>query len=232
MKSGVAAMCYALKAVEKAGFGLRAPVTLEVVIEEECTGNGTLACINAGYDADAVLIPEPFGPTICTNQIGVFWFKVIINGIATHPSTSTSGVNAIEKCYPIIKALRRLEMEVNQDVHPAYKGMERPINLNIGMIKGGDWPSSVPAMAEIHGRFGYFPGKTFVEAQQGLVEAVKKAAKEDDWLSKNQPQVEFYGLRHNGFSIERNLPAFRILANPKPPLSVHQLKICTGLTSG
>ena len=102
-------------------------------------------------------------------------------------------------------------MEVNQDVHPAYKGMERPINLNIGMIKGGDWPSSVPAMAEIHGRFGYFPGKTFVEAQQGLVEAVKRAAKEDDWLSKNQPQVEFYGLRHNGFSIERNLPAFRTL---------------------
>jgi acetylornithine deacetylase len=211
MKSGVALMCYAQKAIEKAGFGLRAPVTIEVVIEEECTGNGTLACINTGYDADAVLIPEPFGSTICTNQVGVFWFKVTIDGIAGHASTSTSGVNAIEKSYPIIRALRQLEAKTNQDFHPAYKGMERPVNLNIGMIKGGNWPSSVPAMAEIHGRFGHFPGKTSGEAQQSLIEAVKKAASEDDWLSENQPKVEFYGLRHNGFSIERNLPAFRIL---------------------
>ena len=65
MKSGVAAMTYALHAVERAGFGLRAPVTLEAVIEEECCGNGALACLAAGYDAEAVLIPEPFGPP-CT----------------------------------------------------------------------------------------------------------------------------------------------------------------------
>ena len=38
MKAGVAAMTYAFHAVEKAGFGFNAPVTLEAVIEEECTG--------------------------------------------------------------------------------------------------------------------------------------------------------------------------------------------------
>ena len=40
MKAGVAAMTYALHAVDKAGMGLRAPVTIEAVIEEECSGNG------------------------------------------------------------------------------------------------------------------------------------------------------------------------------------------------
>ena len=77
MKAGVAAMTYALHAVERAGFGLRAPVTLEAVIEEECCGNGALACLEAGYDAEAVLIPEPFGPTLYTAQVGVLWFKVV-----------------------------------------------------------------------------------------------------------------------------------------------------------
>ena len=39
MKSGVAAMIYALYAIKKAVFGLNAPVTIEAVIEEECSGN-------------------------------------------------------------------------------------------------------------------------------------------------------------------------------------------------
>jgi acetylornithine deacetylase len=62
MKSGVAAMIYAAYAIGQAGFGLAGPVTLEAVIEEECSGNGAFACLKAGYDAEAVLIPEPFGP--------------------------------------------------------------------------------------------------------------------------------------------------------------------------
>ena len=68
MKAGVAAMTYALAAVEKAGLGLKACVTVEGVIEEECTGNGALACLLAGHDAPAVLIPEPLGLAILTHQ--------------------------------------------------------------------------------------------------------------------------------------------------------------------
>lgn len=41
-------MTYAAYAIGEAGFGLAGPVTLEAVIDEECSGNGTLACLNAG----------------------------------------------------------------------------------------------------------------------------------------------------------------------------------------
>ncbi|NCC25905.1 MAG: M20/M25/M40 family metallo-hydrolase, partial [Deltaproteobacteria bacterium] len=71
MKSGVAAMATALRAVSAAGLGLRAEAMLEAVIEEENSGNGALACRVAGFDAQAVLIPEPFGPTMLTAQPGV-----------------------------------------------------------------------------------------------------------------------------------------------------------------
>jgi acetylornithine deacetylase len=211
MKAGVAAMIYAVHAVRKAGFGFKGPVTIESVIEEECSGNGTLACFYAGYDAQAVLIPEPFGPVILTHQVGVLWFKIMIQGVSTHVREASSGVNAVEKCYPLIRALRELEAEMNREAPPAYQTIDHPLNLNIGIIHGGDWPSTVPARAEFHGRLSYFPGKTFEEIKQKIIQAIDTASQNDPWLSKNSPLVEFYGFRSDGHSLSRNLPAFNVL---------------------
>jgi len=211
MKSGVAAMTYAVHAVEKAGFGFKAPVTIEAVIEEECGGNGALACVAAGHDAEAVLIPEPLGLAILTAQLGVLWFKVSLAGVPRHVAEATAGVNAIEKCIPLIAALRALEAEMNQDIHPVYRDIAHPINLNIGVIKGGDWPSTVPAAAEFHCRLSFFPGTTFDQTRQRILDTIARATRQDPWLAKNQPQVEFYGFRSQGHVAERNQPAFNTL---------------------
>ena len=211
MKSGVAAMTYAVHAVEKAGFGFKAPVTIETVIEEECSGNGALACVAAGHDAEAVLIPEPMGLAILTAQLGVLWFKVSLTGVPRHVHEAQAGVNAIEKCIPLIAALRDLEAEMNQEVHPIYEGIQHPINLNIGIIKGGDWPSTVPAAAEFHCRLSFFPGKTYDQTRQRIVDTIAQATQADPWLAENQPKVEFYGFRSEGHVVDRNQPAFNTL---------------------
>jgi len=212
MKSGVAAMTYAVHAVEKAGFGLKAPVTIETVIEEECTGNGALACLEAGYDADAVLIPEPFGPTILTNQLGVLWFKISVRGVPVHVQSAVAGTNAIEKSYHVIKALRGLEAELNRtNIPPEYSDVSHPLNLNIGIFKGGDWPSTVPAAAEFHGRLSFFPGVSYGDICERIVETVQTAAKQDPWLAENPPVIDFYGFRSEGHSLAPDLPAFSML---------------------
>jgi acetylornithine deacetylase len=212
MKSGVAAMVYALHAIKKAGFGLKAPVTINAVIEEECCGNGALACVLAGHDADAVLIPEPFGPTILTHQVGVVWFKIVAKGVPSHVLAAQSGTNAIEKMYPLIIGLRQLESELNSSNIPEpYDKIQHPINLNIGIIKGGDWPSTVPAEAEFHARLSYFPGISFQEIKQQIVQAVERVSKADPWLSDNPPAIEFYGFRSDGHSISKDLPALQTL---------------------
>jgi acetylornithine deacetylase len=213
MKSGVAAMIYAVQAVKKAGFGLNGPVTIETVIEEECSGNGALACLDAGLDAEAVLIPEPFGPTILTSQVGVAWFKVTLNGVPKHVLDTHSGVNAIEKCYPLFKALRRLEEELNRETHPAFVEVRHPANLNIGIIKSGDWPSTVPASAEFHCRIGFLPGTNYGKVQKLVKQAIAQAAADDNWLADNQPIVEFYGFRSEGHYQNLNLPAFKQLSD-------------------
>jgi len=71
MKGGVAAMIYAVRALREAGIQLAGDVMLETVIEEECTGNGTLAARARGYEADVAIIPEPLGQTALEAQVGV-----------------------------------------------------------------------------------------------------------------------------------------------------------------
>lgn len=214
MKSGIAAMTYAAHAVNKAGFGLCAPFCLTAVLEEECCGNGALACLAEGYDAEAVLIPEPFGPTILTDQLGVLWFKVRLAGKSTHVLDARGGINAIEKCYPLIQALRELENELNSEHIPAaYASKDHPINLNIGIFEGGDWPSTVPSDAVFHARLAFFPGMPFENVAEKIRLAIDRAAGNDPWLQENPPIVEFYGFRSEGHSVPRTLPALTTLDN-------------------
>lgn len=214
MKAGVAAMVYALKAVEIAGFALKGDVTLETVIEEECCGNGALACLDAGYDADAVLIPEPFGPTILTHQLGVMWFKIKVEGAPSHVLNTQAGANAIEKLYPIINALRKLEHEMNEEPRAqGYEDHPHPLNFNVGEISGGDWPSTVPAFAEIHCRMGFYPGQTYESICKRIVRGVREAAAADKWLAANQPKVEFYGFRSKGHSIDPSNTVLQALSD-------------------
>ena len=213
MKSGVAAMSYAVKAIDAAGFGLNAPVTIETVVDEECCGNGALSCLQAGYDADAVLIPEPFGPTLYLAQVGVLWFKIHIRGKPVHVLSAAAGTNAIEKSFPVIQALRTLEAELNEEnVPPVYADIPHPLNLNIGIFSAGDWPSTVPAQAEIHGRMSYFPGTGFSEIAARIEATVAAAAKQDDWLREYPPEVSFYGFRSDGHIASAAHPVLKTLA--------------------
>lgn len=212
MKAGVSAMIHAVRAIDLAGLGLAAPVTIETVVEEECCGNGALACVDAGYDAEAVLIPEPFGPTILTSQVGVLWFKVGIRGKPVHVYEAPAGTNAVEKAFILIQALRRLEAEINQaDVPQAYADLNHPLNLNIGIFDGGNWPSTVPAAAQFHGRLSFFPGTPFTQVRERILDTIARASEKDDWLSQYPPEVEFYGFRSEGHTVPRDLPAFSLL---------------------
>lgn len=212
MKAGVAAMAYALAAVERAGFGLRGEVILEAVIDEECSGNGALACIDAGFDADAVLIPEPFGPTVLTDQVGVLWFKVSVRGKAGHVLATEAGANAIERCHPLILALRKLEREMNEEPRPAaYAPHPHPLNLNIGIISGGDWPSTVPARAEFHCRLSFYPGTPCEAVRARVEECIAACAGQDAWLRENPPRVDFYGFRSDGHSLSADAPMLEVL---------------------
>jgi acetylornithine deacetylase len=214
MKAGVAAMILAVEAVRMVGVGLRGDVTVESVIEEECTGNGTLACALAGFTADAALVPEPHALEASQATVGVIWFRVRTRGRASHVLAAEAAVNAIEGMYHVIDALRRLEAELNADErHPYYRQHPHPINLNIGTIRSGDWPSTVPSDCAIECRLACQPGMTVDEIQARVRAAVHTLTHRDDWFAQNPPLVEFFGFRAEPSVVDPSSPAMRVLAD-------------------
>ena len=170
MKAGLVANLYALDALRDAGYQPAADVYIQSVVEEECTGNGALSCLQRGYTADAALIPEPFDEKLVTAQVGIIWMQVYLRGTPVHAMQTSSGVNAIEAAIPIIAALRQLEETWNVDKpkHARFEHVEHPLNLNIGRIQGGDWPSSVPAWCCFDVRMGIYPGQDIDAAREEI----------------------------------------------------------------
>ena len=76
--------------LEIAGSAFQAHV--QSVVEEECTGNGALACLVEGYRADAAVIPEPV-PGVLTCQVGVMWVSLEVLGKPVHAMRVSEAVS-------------------------------------------------------------------------------------------------------------------------------------------
>lgn len=203
MKAGLVANLFALDALSHLGYQPAADVYFQSVVEEECTGNGALACLHRGYRADAALIPEPFNEQLVASQIGVIWFQVHLKGVPVHVLEAASGSNAIEAAVPLIRALRGLEKDWNQTQykHPRYAHIDHPLNLNIGKIEGGDWASSVPAWCCFDARMGIYPGQDIQAAKSKIEACINEAADNDPYLRKNRPEIIYHGFIAEGYAL-------------------------------
>jgi len=206
MKAGLASNLFALDALRSCGFAPAADVFFQSVVEEECTGNGALACLQRGYKADAVLIPEPFAESLVTAQVGVLWFQVHLKGLPTHVAYAGSGSNAIEAAVPLIQALHQMEARWNTDdaKHPDYAHVHHPLNLNVGRIEGGDWTSSVPAWCVFDVRMGLYPGQNMALAKSEIESVLMAAAQENDFLRNSMPQIVFHGFQAEGYALSED----------------------------
>lgn len=214
MQAGVAAMIYAVQAIKQAGYRIASPLTVQTVVEEECSGNGALACLHQGYGGDFVLIPEPFGPTLLAGQVGVLWFKLGVRGKPVHVQATSTGINAIEKLQRLTPWLQDLEAELNEQHRQGpYLNIDHPFNLNIGTISGGNWPSSVPAFAEMEGRIGFPPGMTATDIMQRVSDCIEKACLKDPVFADERPVLRFHGFRSEGHLVDLDNPGIELLSH-------------------
>ncbi len=208
MKAGIAAFIMAFKALKSLGLQPAAPVYLQSVVEEECTGNGALACVARGYRADAAVITEPFNHSLQVAQIGVVRCEVEVTGRPAHVLDTGAGINAIEAAYRILSHLKRLETAWNhpEGRHPAYAGHHHPYNLNVGRIDGGEWASSVPTRCRMELRFGFPPGRAASDVSAEIEHAVADACRTDSALAGITTRVLFRGFQAEGCTIDPDHP--------------------------
>lgn len=196
MKAGLIANLYAVKALTRAGYRPRGHVMLQAVIDEEAGGTaGTLACLLAGQRADAIVCTEPHSLNVTIAHAGVAYFRVHVEGRAAHAGQANRGINAIVKMMSVVAALeqlggrRALEMR-----HPLIDvGGGQSCHLNIGTMRGGEWPSSVPGSAVIECRIGFVPGETLAGVRRQVEGAIAQAVAGDPWLDQHPPRVEWFG---------------------------------------
>ncbi|WP_366554955.1 ArgE/DapE family deacylase [Aquibaculum sediminis] len=215
MKAGLGLMLYAYDAIVRAGYAPAAPIHFQSVVEEECTGNGALACLQRGYKADCALIPEPIEPILLRAQVGLIWFQVHVSGDPQHASGyQDAGSNAIEKAFGVWQQLKELEKDWNarKVEHPLYKDHPHPIRFNLGNVSGGEWTSSVPAACTIEVRVGVYPGWKLEDARAEIEACVRQAAMSDPYLSNNPPTVEYHGHMAEGYVLENAEEPEKILA--------------------
>jgi len=169
MKGGFAMGLLAVAALRRAmPDALAGELSFLSVIEEECTGNGTLAACRAGVLGDAAVLLEPTGLGLLLGGTGIVWAEIEIDGVAAHAESADRAVNPVRFVPAILRALAGLEDELNQPGDdPAFDGLPRPYNVNVGTVAAGDWPSSVPALARMGVRVGFPRRWTPGEASTG-----------------------------------------------------------------
>lgn len=204
MKAGIVAYCQAFVALKDLGYQPAAKVILQSVIEEECTGNGALACLDAGYSADAAVIPEPFGQSCLVAQLGVIWFQLKLTGKPAHVLDAASGSNVFDSLYVITNKLKALEEEWNKQEHRhhCYSEHDHPINFNLGKVHGGDWASTVACYCEADFRVGFYPGMSLEYVKEKLQQTIDDA----DIASDIEVELCYTGFQAEGCEINEEAP--------------------------
>lgn len=237
MKAGLAAGLMAFAALARAGLAPAAELQLQAVIEEECTGNGALATMLATPQPEAVLIPEP-GPgwaAIYTAEVGVVWAWITVTGRPAHVRESGAGVNAIEAAIAIAARFKAYEDELNRAgrIHPAFRGIARPVAVNLGTIEGGEWNSSVPARCRLGLRVGVMLGQSAAETKAEVARLVAEAAA-DPALRGARIALSWGGFVADPCAFDRTSPIARLVERNFAEAGGGTLRpyAATGLTDG
>ena len=89
----------------------------------------------------------------------MLWFRVRVAGPSGPRGRRARGTERDRGRLPDHRArCATLEAELNVDPPAPYDGYPHPINLNVGMIPGGDWPSTVAGESVTHFAWRSIPG--------------------------------------------------------------------------
>lgn len=194
MKGGLVTHLAALDALEAAGVELAGDVTVTATVGEENGGLGALSAVLRGYRADAALITEPTRLRLVPAQGGSLVFRLTVPGRSAHAAVRDRGVSALEKFVPLFEALRELERERNASLsHPLYDHLANKVPINIGVVRAGNWASTVPEGLVAEGRAGLIPGEEVEVFKEQVRDRLHAVADGDPFLREHPPTLEWFG---------------------------------------
>lgn len=210
-KGQVAALYAALLVLRRLNVRLRGDVIAHLVVEEEVGGNGTLAMIRRGAQADACVVLEPTELRILSSVRGAVWFRLTCLGKPGHSGRAGESVSALKMAIRAMEALERYHAELlaaSRNV-PLFDRFENPMPITFGTLHAGDWPATAPASAVVEGVMGFLPNRTREQVMREMRRALEEAG--DPWLRENF-RMEFT-YRHDAHVLPVEHPLVTALAS-------------------
>src|SRR5215204_5801582 len=132
-------------------------------------------------------------------------------GLVTHlvalDAVRDEGVSALEKFVPIFENLSELEQERNGVLsHPLYDGVSNKVPINIGVVRAGNWASTVPESLVAEGRVGLIPGEEVDPFKSLFSERIAALAERDPWLREHPPELTWFGGQFAPAEVEPDAP--------------------------
>ncbi|MDI6798777.1 MAG: M20/M25/M40 family metallo-hydrolase, partial [Candidatus Aenigmarchaeota archaeon] len=194
MKSSLAAMVFAMKALSKVE--LKGNLIFTAVVDEEpgaYSEIGTKFLLKQGIKGDACIVGEPGTKKICIGCKGGYRLKVITRGVSLHTGSSSwekkeKGINAVTKMAKILLALEKLKLK--------YKPVKifngrKPVITPGTLIKGGSGINVVPDYCEATIDIRLMPGQTKAQVKKEILNCIDKLKQKDPQLQAEIQDLMF-----------------------------------------
>ena len=214
MKSGFAVGILALRALCDVAPDLFATRRLGfvAVVEEECSGNGTLrSIVDQGVTAVEVVVLEPTDLGLLAGGVGVLWLEIRVIAQSGHAYAADAHPNAIDLGMRLVGGLRQWAAEVTRaEPEPSMASNQSPYNVNLGKVQAGDWISTAPSSAVFGVRVGFPRGWSVTRAEAEVRHAITVFVAADGGFAL-PPVVTLSGLRAQGYLLAATSPLIRDL---------------------
>jgi acetylornithine deacetylase len=220
-KAGLAALLAVGQLLQATSIQLKGDLILVSCIGKRGGAAGTLAVMERGYRADAVIYAHPAETGqgyqhLKTLSRGVLPFSLRVPGyrpppleIGTpHSALPHQGVSAIQKGAYLLNHLAEWDTQrAGRLYHPLLnEQLGRATTLTIGEIHSSPGPARAPIWCELRGLLTFGPGETLASVQADLAQAIHNAAAQDEWLAQNPPHLRFEGPRANPAQTDPDQP--------------------------
>jgi acetylornithine deacetylase/succinyl-diaminopimelate desuccinylase len=176
MKGGLGAIAMTLVAIRRSRVKLAGDLIMTAVVGEERKSEGTEDIVLNGPHADMGIVGEPTDLEIQPTHRGLEWLEVHFYGKAAHGGQAERGVNAITMASKFIHA-------VDCDLLPRLRERKskytQPPTLNLGVISGGQQPSSVADHCVVKIDRRWVPEENLQKVFTEIYDLFDKVKKED-----------------------------------------------------
>jgi len=176
-KAGVAICLGLIRVIAEKGLQFDGDLIFQFVLEDEITGNGSLACLEAGHVADAAIILDGTRPDRAIDQhAGNMEFQIRLKGRAASVSVSHLGANAAEMLSRTVLHLREVIHRLNESREPPWTEFPSPYQFVIHGMQADAPRFSVPVDASARCFVTFAPPTTIAQMRSFLEDESRRHA--------------------------------------------------------